>query len=105
MFHDAGGCFSTKRTLTMDLMLLKPYFHGTTTRIGAPFCAGKTSPYKTHREDRQRMHRFVHAQSFDVGPFHDRQSSGPGMRLGSLQGDELDKLGVAGGLGEFDQRA
>ena len=30
----------------MDLMLLKPYFHGTTTRIGAPFCAGNTWPYK-----------------------------------------------------------
>ena len=43
-FHAVGGCFSTKRILTMDLMLLKPYFHGTTKRIGAPFCAGRVSP-------------------------------------------------------------
>jgi hypothetical protein len=28
---------STKRILTTDLMLLNPYFHGTTSRIGAPF--------------------------------------------------------------------
>jgi hypothetical protein len=32
-----SGCFSVKRILTIDLMLLKPYFHGTTRRIGAPF--------------------------------------------------------------------
>ncbi len=31
--------------LTMDFALLKPYFHGTTTRIGAPFWFGKDSPY------------------------------------------------------------
>ena len=30
---------------TSDLMLLKPYFHGTTMRIGAPFWFGNTSPY------------------------------------------------------------
>src|SRR5437879_1653421 len=45
MFHEVGGCFSTKRILTIDLMPLKPYFHGTTRRIGAPFWAGNTSPY------------------------------------------------------------
>jgi hypothetical protein len=30
---------------TMDLTDLKPYFHGTTSRIGAPFCAGSARPY------------------------------------------------------------
>src|SRR5690606_10376622 len=29
---------------TTDLMDLKPYFHGTTSRIGAPFCLGIGSP-------------------------------------------------------------
>jgi hypothetical protein len=29
---------------TIDLMPLKPYFHGTTSRIGAPFWLGKVSP-------------------------------------------------------------
>ncbi len=36
-----GGCLSTKRIFTIDLALLKPYFHGTTMRTGAPF-----SPYR-----------------------------------------------------------
>ena len=31
------GGRSTKRSFTIDLMLLNPYFHGTTSRIGAPF--------------------------------------------------------------------
>ena len=29
----------------MDLALLNPYFHGITTRIGAPFWFGSTWPY------------------------------------------------------------
>jgi hypothetical protein len=29
----------------MLLALLKPYFQGTTSRTGAPFCLGSTSPY------------------------------------------------------------
>src|SRR5438093_2895012 len=39
------GCFSTNRILTIDLTLLKPYFHGTTSRSGLPFWLGSTSPY------------------------------------------------------------
>ena len=39
-----SGCFSTKRILTSDLPLLKPYFQGTTTRTGAPFWFGSMSP-------------------------------------------------------------
>mgnify|MGYP003694336751 CR=1 FL=1 len=30
---------------TIDLALLKPYFQGMTTRIGAPFWLGSTCPY------------------------------------------------------------
>src|SRR2546430_9987132 len=30
---------------TIDFALLKPYFQGTTTRIGAPFWFGRTWPY------------------------------------------------------------
>ena len=35
--HAVAGILSTKRIRTTDLMLLKPYFHGTTSRNGAPF--------------------------------------------------------------------
>jgi hypothetical protein len=42
--QELTGCWSTKRSLTIDLMLLKPYFHGTTSRSGAPFWLGRTSP-------------------------------------------------------------
>ena len=45
VFHVLGGIFSTSRIFTMDLMLLKPYFHGRTMRTGAPSCGGRASPY------------------------------------------------------------
>ena len=40
-----GGSSATKVIRTIDLMLLKPYFHGTTSRIGAPFWLGRSCPY------------------------------------------------------------
>ena len=45
MFQAVRGSCSMKRILTIDLADLKPYFHGTTSRTGAPFCFGSTSPY------------------------------------------------------------
>ena len=45
MFQVQGGCFSTSLIFTSDLMLLKPYFHGTTRRTGAPSWLGRVSPY------------------------------------------------------------
>ena len=44
MFQDVGGCCSTRRMRTIDLMLLNPYFHGTTSRIGAPFWFSSVLP-------------------------------------------------------------
>jgi hypothetical protein len=44
MFQAVGGSLALKRMRTMDLMLLKPYFQGTTRRRGAPFWLGKVSP-------------------------------------------------------------
>src|SRR6185295_16045695 len=41
-----SGCFSVNLILTIDLMCLNPYFHGTASRSGAPFCGGTTSPYR-----------------------------------------------------------
>ena len=32
------GWLSVSRISTIDLIPLNPYFHGTTSRIGAPFC-------------------------------------------------------------------
>ena len=43
-FRTADGIDSTKLIRTMPLMPLKPYFHGTTSRIGAPFWFGSASP-------------------------------------------------------------
>ena len=54
------------------------------------------------------MHRFVHAQPFDVGPFeHVAEDAGflAGHALGILQRDELDELGIVGRLDLLDQRA
>jgi hypothetical protein len=39
-----GGTCSTSEMRTIDLMPLKPYFHGTTSRSGAPFWFGSTFP-------------------------------------------------------------
>ena len=44
LFQVLTGSLSVNDTRTIDLMLLKPYFHGTTRRIGAPFWFGSTSP-------------------------------------------------------------
>jgi len=38
------GCSSWKVIDTIDFTPLKPYFHGTTSRSGAPFCPGSTRP-------------------------------------------------------------
>ena len=46
MFQDVGGWRSVKRISTIDLMLLKPYFQGTTSRSGAPFWFGSGCPYR-----------------------------------------------------------
>ena len=44
IFQDVTGCLSTRLIRTIDLMLLKPYFHGTTSLSGAPFWFGSVSP-------------------------------------------------------------
>ena len=44
MFQDVGGSLSTNLMRTIDLMLLKPYFQGTTRRMGAPFWFGISLP-------------------------------------------------------------
>ena len=41
----SSAACSTSAILTIDLMLLKPYFHGTTSRSGAPFWLGRSRPY------------------------------------------------------------
>src|SRR3546814_20909627 len=41
-----SGIFSTNLISTIDLMPLKPYFHGTTSRSGRPFCCGSGLPYR-----------------------------------------------------------
>ena len=44
MFQAVFGMDSTKVIATIDLIPLKPYFHGTTSRSGAPFCCGSGLP-------------------------------------------------------------
>ena len=43
-FQLVNGMRSTKVIATIDLMPLKPYFHGTTSRSGAPSCCGSGLP-------------------------------------------------------------
>ena len=43
-FQLVTGMRSVKSMRTIALMLLNPYFHGTTSRSGAPFWFGRTRP-------------------------------------------------------------
>ena len=42
--QNVTGRFSTKLTFTTDFADLKPYFQGTVSRIGPPFCGGSGLP-------------------------------------------------------------
>ena len=46
MFQAVRGWTEVKPIFTIDLMLLKPYFHGTMSRSGAPSWLGSTRPYR-----------------------------------------------------------
>src|SRR5262245_17309879 len=43
--QNVRGRVASNRKRTIDLMDLKPYFHGTASRSGAPFCFGSGLPY------------------------------------------------------------
>src|SRR5215216_2900250 len=45
VFQNVAGCWEVSSIRTMDLALLKPYFHGTTIRTGAPCCFSSGWPY------------------------------------------------------------
>ena len=77
-----SGCFSTNRIFTIDLMPLKPYFHGTTSRSGAPFCVEQRLAVQARGEHRQRMHRFVHPQRLHVRPVEHAAWRMPGISCG-----------------------
>ena len=84
-------------------MLLNPYFHGTTSRSGAPFWFGQHRPVQADGEDRQRVHGFVQPQPLDVRPVeHGLPLAGhlPGVE----QRGELDEPGPGVRLGPVDQR-
>ena len=44
LFQNVRGCSAMNSIFTTDLMLLKPYFQGTTNRRGAPCCFGSGCP-------------------------------------------------------------
>src|ERR1700757_885675 len=44
-FQNETGCLSVNVNLKIDLIDLKPYFHGVTRRSGAPSCFGTGLPY------------------------------------------------------------
>ena len=44
VFQNVSGWWSVKVIRTIDLIDLKPYFHGTTRRNGAPFCFSSGLP-------------------------------------------------------------
>jgi hypothetical protein len=51
MFHVVGGMVSVRLIRTIDLIDLNPYFHGTTSRIGAPFCFGASARRKARSQE------------------------------------------------------
>ncbi len=99
-----GGCFSVRVILTMDLMPLKPYFQGVTSRIGAPVLRGEGFAVEAGGEDGEGVHGFIHAKSFDVGP---REVAAVliGHAFGILVGFEGDLLGAGEGVGFFEEFA
>ena len=103
IFHVVGGCFSTNRIFTMDLMLLKPYFHGTTRRSGAPFWLGSTSPYSpTHKIASGCMASSMR-KSFNVGKWNAGVPAGRHL-LRIVEGLECDELCFRCGLHLLDER-
>ena len=86
-------------------MLLKPYFHGTTRRIGAPFCGSSRLAVQAGGQDRQVVHRLVQPQTFDVRPLDSSGLRWPGICCGSSSVLEAHVLGVAGRLHLLQQLA
>ncbi len=98
LFHVRRRLASTKRIFTIDLMPLKPYFHGTTRRSGAPFWPGQRLAVEAHRQQRQRVHGLVDAQAFDVGPV-EHAAALAGQLLGIEQRREAPRTSrLRGGL-------
>ena len=65
------GCLSVKRMRTIAFALLKPYFHGNDQADRRAVLIGKILAVHAEAKQGQRMHGFVHAQAFDVGPLED----------------------------------
>ena len=76
-------------------MPLKPYFHGTTSRSGAPFWFGSVLPYRPDGEQRQRVHRLVHAQRLRRTASRSTRALLARHLLGIEQRRERDVLRVA----------
>ena len=71
---------------TIDLALLKPYFHGITTRTGAPFWLGSTWPYIPTVSRVSGCMRLVQPQPFDVGPVERAEAEQALLLAGELLG-------------------
>ena len=63
------GCFAVTLISTIDLMLCKPYFHGTTSATELPF-VGRVFRMG-HAQKASWIRGLVHTQSFSVGPVND----------------------------------
>ena len=63
-----GAACRVKWKRTMDFADLKPYFHGTTTRIGSAVLVGQGLAVAAEGEQGERVHGLVHAKAFAVGP-------------------------------------
>ena len=74
---------ATRLIFTIDLMPLNPYFHGMISRTGAPSCTGSLPAVQAGGQQRERVHRLVHAQPFDVGPLQHVLTFCPGIIFGS----------------------
>ena len=75
--------------------------------IDTNWCAilvGQQLPVQAHGQDRQRMHRLVHAQALDIWPVEHREAL-PGHLLRVVQGRETQVPGARGRLEALDQVA
>ena len=65
---------------TMDFALLKPYFHGTTSRTGAPFWLGSAWPYRPKASIDSGCIASSMRSAFDIRPLQHRRAQARHLR-------------------------
>src|SRR5262249_60247956 len=66
--HMPFGRLSVKLKRTIDLIDLKPYFHGSASRSGAPCCRASGWPLSSGGEEGKLVSCFRHCDALDIRP-------------------------------------